>query len=91
MVEDNSSFQPDDRGRITDLIMTSRSLPDFGDRRVKQVSYADGFKVVFEDDSFVLCRFSGTEPLLRVCAEASSEAEASKLISIFKKFIADIT
>ncbi|HOA85239.1 MAG TPA: phosphoglucomutase/phosphomannomutase family protein [Bacillota bacterium] len=91
MVEDNSSFHPDDRGRITDLIMTSRSLPDFGDRRVKRVSYADGCKVVFENDSFVLCRFSGTEPLIRICAEASSEAEASELIEIFKKFISDNT
>jgi len=47
--------------------------------------------VVFENDSFVLCRFSGTEPLIRICAEASSEAEASELIEIFKKFISDNT
>lgn len=89
MVEDNSSFHPDDRERINNLIMVERRLPDFGGRQVREVSYIDGCKVTFEDDSFVLCRFSGTESLLRIFAEASSEAEASGLIAAFKKFIAD--
>ena len=89
MVEDNSSFRPADREPITELIMTKRLLPNFGARYIKKVSYADGCKVTFEDDSFILCRFSGTEPLLRIFAEASSETEASELIATFKRFIAD--
>jgi phosphomannomutase len=37
-----------------------------------RVSYLEGFKAYFPDDSFVICRFSGTEPLLRIFAEAHS-------------------
>ena len=87
MLEDNSHFRPEDRPRINNLIMTERKLPDFGDRKIRSVSYEDGCKVTFEDDSFISCRFSGTESLLRIFAEASSEAEASALIEIFKNFV----
>ncbi len=87
MVEDNSRFDPADRSRITDLIMVRRLLPDFGARRIKKVSYEDGCKVTFEDDSFIICRFSGTEALLRIFAEASDEESAYGLIELFKKFI----
>lgn len=86
MLEDNSSFNPDDRVRITNLIMTERALPDFGERKIKRISYEDGCKVTFGDDSFISCRFSGTESLLRIFSEASDEAGAAELIRIFKDF-----
>lgn len=88
MLEDNSRFRPEDRARINNLVMTERHLPDFGARRIRRVSYEDGCKVTFEDDSFISCRFSGTESLLRIFAEAPSEREAAELIEIFKKFVA---
>jgi alpha-D-glucose phosphate-specific phosphoglucomutase len=46
-------------------------------RRVAQVDRTDGAKFVFEDGSWVLMRLSGTEPLLRLYTEASSQ-EASR-------------
>ena len=40
------------------------------------VSREDGCKVYFQDGSWVICRFSGTEPLLRMAAEGGSMEEA---------------
>jgi phosphomannomutase len=87
MVEDNNHFDPSDRTRITDLIMVRKLLPDFGSREISKVSYEDGCKVTFKDNSFIICRFSGTESLLRIFAEASDEAGANELITIFKNFV----
>ena len=61
-------------------------LPDFK-KTVSKVSYSDGCKVYFEDGSFIICRFSGTEPLLRIFAEAGDKATASDTISVMKEFV----
>ena len=47
---------------------------------VDHVSYLDGCKVYFADDSWVVIRFSGTEPLLRVFAEAPTYEQAQGII-----------
>ena len=52
-----------------------------------KVNYEDGCKVYFEDDSFVICRFSGTEPLLRIFAESSNGSVAAQYIKDFKTFL----
>ena len=40
------------------------------------------------DNSFVICRFSGTEPLLRIFAEASDEAAARGFVTAFRELLA---
>ncbi len=47
---------------------------------VESVSRLDGTKLRLEGDQWVLLRFSGTEPLLRIVAEGNSPAEASALV-----------
>ena len=66
--------------------MVDKLLPDFG-KTVSKVNYEDGCKVYFEDDSFVICRFSGTEPLLRIFAESSDGTDAKKYIADFRDFL----
>ena len=43
-----------------------------GDKRVERVDTQDGFRFVLEGGYWALARFSGTEPLLRIYAEAES-------------------
>ena len=88
MVEDNFGFLPEDRERIEKLLIADRRLPSFGGKIVKDARYDDGCRVTFIDDSFVICRFSGTEPLLRIFAEAENAAEADRLVSEMKSFCA---
>ena len=66
--------------------MTDRLLPEFNSKVVR-VNYEDGCKVYFEDDSFVICRFSGTEPLLRIFAESSSAEKANEYVKAWKDFL----
>ncbi len=87
MKEDNLTFAPEDKARIAEKLMINKEIPVFKGKTVKKVSYADGCKVYFEDGAFVICRFSGTEPLLRIFAEGSSNNDASELIEAMKSFI----
>ncbi len=86
MVEDNLRFAPEKKPEINHIIMVEKKLPAF-DKKVVRVNYEDGCKVYFEDDSYVICRFSGTEPLLRIFAEAGDKESATHYISEFKTFL----
>ena len=48
---------------------------------LKSRDTTDGTRFVFESGAWVVARMSGTEPLLRVYAEGSSQAVASDLVS----------
>lgn len=50
------------------------------DRPVLDISYQDGVKFVLEDGCWLLLRFSGTEPLLRLYAEGRSDGEVARLL-----------
>lgn len=86
MVEDNLRFLPERKEEINKILMIEKRLPDF-DRKIIKVNYEDGCKVYFDDNSFVICRFSGTEPLLRIFAESNNKKNAKEYIEIFKKFL----
>ncbi|MGI6687204.1 MAG: hypothetical protein ACOX6Y_02370 [Christensenellales bacterium] len=47
----------------------------------------DGCKVYFTNGSFVICRFSGTEPLLRFYAEAPEKAQAESYNHTFRAHV----
>ncbi len=86
MVEDNLRFAPEYKAIVNKIIFEDKKLPEFS-RKIARVNYEDGCKVYFDDDSFVICRFSGTEPLLRIFAESSDGAVAQQYINDFKKFL----
>jgi phosphomannomutase len=54
-------------------------------RKVVDIKTYDGLKFIFNDESWLLIRPSGTEPILRVYSEAHSDKEAKELINIVDK------
>ena len=42
----------------------------------------DGFRYKLEDGAWLLVRFSGTEPLVRIYAESSRQDDVQKLLEI---------
>lgn len=48
--------------------------------KVIKISHLDGTKIFLEKDQWVLLRFSGTEPVLRIFAEAETEEKTEGLI-----------
>ena len=86
MEECNLTFSRDTKDKIEDKIFVKKELPNYDFSEVVKVSYSDGCKIYFKN-GFVICRFSGTEPLLRIFAESDSKETALEYINIFKNFI----
>ncbi|MGL1933459.1 MAG: phosphomannomutase [Fibrobacterales bacterium] len=55
------------------------------DKKVKQLVTLDGVKIIFEDDSWMLIRPSGTEPKVRIYAECRKEEEKEAMFEGAKK------
>jgi phosphomannomutase len=73
MVENDLKFSNEDKERIKIKLFEEKQIPELG-YPVQKVSYIDGLKIYFENGGWVIARFSGTEPLLRIFAEMKSEA-----------------
>lgn len=58
----------------------SNSYSKFGDLQVRKVEDVDGYKFFFDNDEWVMIRPSGTEPVLRTYAEASTTEAAFKVL-----------
>lgn len=82
-------FKPEDKINISRVLMEEKKLPEF-DAEIEKVGYMDGCKVYFKDGSQVSCRFSGTEPLLRIMAEAEDKRKAEDYLEAFDAFVSGI-
>jgi alpha-D-glucose phosphate-specific phosphoglucomutase len=66
----------------------SQPLTELGGLRVKgKKATADGTKYMLEDDSWVLMRASGTEPVVRLYVEAGSDEKIKTLAEAGRKYI----
>jgi phosphomannomutase len=77
-----------------DLSLTKRvepkkdSLPkELLGKRVVEVKDYDGIKLICEDESWLMFRGSGTEPIMRIYAEAKSLTQAKKLLKLGQDII----
>ncbi len=86
MAEDNLHFKPEYKATVNSIIFEQKRIPKFTNKVVR-VNYEDGCKVYFENDDFVICRFSGTEPLLRIFAESNKKETAEQYIAAFKELL----
>jgi len=57
------------------------------DRKIKQINRIDGLKFIFQDDSWLLVRPSGTEPLVRIYAESESVEDMEVLLEQGRKYL----
>ena len=73
------------KAQIGERIFARRELPDFG-AAIEKVSYEDGCKVYFRD-GWIIVRFSGTEPRVRIFAEARTMVEAEALVGAMAGFL----
>ena len=77
-------MKPARKLELQKLLFEDLEVPDFG-KPVDHISREDGCKVYFADGSWIICRFSGTEPLLRMAAEATSRGQALEYLHTWKK------
>jgi alpha-D-glucose phosphate-specific phosphoglucomutase len=86
MEERDYQFSREKKAAMEGLLMEDKKLP-FLDYPVEHVSYLDGCKVYFANGGWVIARFSGTEPLLRIFCEMPDLAQAKEVISIYEEFL----
>ncbi len=86
MVEQNLSFTEAVKQKINDRILVNREMARF-EEPIANISYLDGVKIYFGNGGWLVARFSGTEPLLRIFAEMPTEAKARETIRTFENFL----
>ncbi|MFH1356576.1 MAG: phosphoglucomutase/phosphomannomutase family protein [bacterium] len=70
---------------VKELILTA-NFPAIGNTTPVKHDTRDGTKTTFSDDSWLLARASGTEPLVRVYAEAKSPERVAELHAFAQEF-----
>lgn len=73
------------REDIHRLIMVEKQLPELG-LPVERVSYMDGCKA-YLDGGWIIVRFSGTEPRVRIFAERDTQENARELVARMAAFV----
>ena len=86
MIEGDYRFSHAKKDELVELLFTERKLPPFN-IPVAKVSYEDGCKVYFENGGWIIARFSGTEPLIRVFTEMSTKEEAEAISQVMLEFL----
>ncbi|MGH9661606.1 MAG: phosphoglucomutase/phosphomannomutase family protein, partial [Bryobacteraceae bacterium] len=76
--------RPVAKQEMTDFL-TKQAPAEIGGEKVDQVNQRDGVKYIMADDSWLLVRPSGTEPVLRVYAEGRSQEMMKALIGYGQK------
>ena len=87
MEERSYSFSETVKQELKKWLFVEKALPDMGTYEIDYVSYMDGCKVYFTDGSWVIARFSGTEPLLRIFCEMPTKEEAEAMCDRFWGFL----
>jgi phosphomannomutase len=76
----------DKKNRIIKACKASK-FTKFGKYEVKRVETTDGYKFFFDDDTWLMIRPSGTEPVLRTYAEASTKEKVFDILADCKATI----
>ena len=60
---------------------------DIGGRKIEKVNRMDGVKFIFADQSWMLLRPSGTEPLVRIYAESENREDLEVLLEQGRRYL----
>lgn len=77
-------FPGEERQAITNRLRDN-APQTIGGVKVVKVDTFDGFRFTLADGSWILIRFSGTEPILRIYAESDSKVRVEKLTEFARK------
>ena len=71
---------PVSKEKMVDKLINNAPI-EIGGQKIIQISSLDGVKYLFADDSWLLIRPSGTEPVLRVYAEGISKSMVKEMLA----------
>lgn len=74
----NIPLNPENKSRLE--VLMANPPQEVAGRKVVEAVSLDGLKLDFDNDDWILFRFSGTEPLIRCYAEADTKKELGRLM-----------
>ena len=86
MEERDYKFNQEKKDAMHKLLMVEKKIPELP-FEIDRVSYLDGIKVYFKNGGWVIGRFSGTEPLIRVFCEMPEPEMAKQVCGIYEEFL----
>ena len=86
MEERDYHFNNEKKAEIRKILLEDKQLPELP-FEIEKVSYLDGSKVYFKNGGWVIARFSGTEPLLRIFCEMPDPKDAAKVCEIYESYL----
>lgn len=86
MEERDYKFSQEKKDEIYHLLLIEKQLPEIP-AEVERVSYLDGCKVYLKNGGWIIARFSGTEPLLRIFCEMPDREGACEICRCFEEFL----
>lgn len=86
MEERDYKFSVEKKAEIKRILVEEQRIPDLP-YKIEKVSYMDGCKIYFKNGGWVIGRFSGTEPLIRIFCEMPEKEDAIKVCDILKEFL----
>lgn len=86
MEERDYKFTQEKKEEVHRILMVDKKIPELP-FEVDHVSYLDGSKVYFTNGGWVVARFSGTEPLIRIFCEMPTAKEARTVSEIYEDFL----
>ncbi len=86
MEERDYKFTQEKKVEVHKVLMEDKKIPELP-FEIDHVSYLDGSKVYFKNGGWVVARFSGTEPLIRIFCEMPTADEARTVSEIYEEFL----
>lgn len=86
MEERDYKFTHEKKEEMMKILMEERRVPELP-YEVERISYMDGCKIYFKNGGWVVTRFSGTEPLLRIFCEMPDKEDAENVSGIYEEFL----
>jgi phosphomannomutase len=86
MEERDYRFTQEKKDEMTRILMVEKQIPQLP-FEIEKLSHMDGSKVYFKNGGWVVARFSGTEPLLRIFCEMPDAEQAKTVSEIYEDFL----
>ncbi|MDY6062699.1 MAG: phosphoglucomutase/phosphomannomutase family protein [Erysipelotrichaceae bacterium] len=83
--ENAYKFTQNKKDELIDILFNKKMTPKY--KNINKIYYLDGLKIIFNDDTWISARFSGTEPVLRIFAESYDNNTVKKNVKLMEEFL----
>ncbi|MDF2539343.1 MAG: phosphomannomutase [Herbinix sp.] len=84
--EKDYNFSIEKKNEIYQKTLIDKLIPELP-FEIEKISYLDGCKIYFKNGGWIIIRFSGTEPLLRIFCEMVNSDDAKQVCKIYEEFL----